>query len=202
MTPAADVVELVIGPLGGRAISLLVMLSALGAINGMVLTASRIYAVWGADYPALAWLGGWNRRTAAPVAAITLQAFIAMLLIVLVGTETGRNSFDAALQLVGIDGLPWQKFFGGFETLVAGSAPVYWGLCLLTGIAVLVLRATDRATPRPFRIPLFPLPALGFCATCAYMLWASLIYAKWLTLLGVVPLVAGGIAWFFVHPKR
>ena len=33
------------------------MLSALGAINGMILTGTRIYAVWGADYPALAWLG-------------------------------------------------------------------------------------------------------------------------------------------------
>jgi len=201
-TPAADVVEQAFGPLGGRAISLLVMLSALGAINGMVLTASRIYAVWGADYPALVWLGGWNRRTAAPVAAITLQAIIATLLIVLVGTERGRNSFDAALQLVGIEGLPWQKFFGGFETLVAGSAPVYWGLCLLTGIAVLVLRATDRTTPRPFTMPLFPLPALVFCVTCIYMLWASLTYAKWLTLLGVVPLVVGGIACFFVRPKQ
>ena len=66
------------------------MLSALGAINGMILTGTRIYAVWGSDYPALAWLGAWNRRTGSPVAAIVLQAAIAMLLVVLVGTDGGQ----------------------------------------------------------------------------------------------------------------
>ena len=60
-------------------------------------------------------------------------------------------------------GLPWEEFSGGFETLVAGSAPVYWGLCLLTGIAVFVLRAIDPTIERPFPMPLFPLPALVFC---------------------------------------
>src|SRR5207244_2368166 len=93
-TSAADVMELATGPWGDRAISLLVMLSALGAINGMILTATRIYAVWGADYPALAWLAAWSRRSAAPLAAIALQAAIAVVLIVLVGTDAGRAAFD------------------------------------------------------------------------------------------------------------
>jgi amino acid transporter len=142
-TPAADVLEQAVGAWGGRAISVIVMLSALSAINGMILTGSRIYAVWGADYPALRWLAAWDRR-AAPVAAIALQAFVAAGLIVL------GNTFDAALNAVGIDGLPWERYFGGFETLVAGSAPIYWGLSLLTGIAVFSLRFADRDVPRPF----------------------------------------------------
>jgi basic amino acid/polyamine antiporter, APA family len=201
-TPAADVLEQACGPWGGQAISLLVMLSALGAINGMILTGSRIYAVWGADYPALAWLGAWNRRAVAPVAAIALQAAIAMLLVLLVGTAAGRNAFDAALHLIGVAGLPWEQYHGGFETLVAGSAPVFWGLCLLTGIAVFVLRAIDPTTERPFTMPLYPLPALVFCGTCAYILQASVLYARWLTLLGAVPLAAGGMVWFAVRSKR
>jgi APA family basic amino acid/polyamine antiporter len=202
-TPAADVVTHVLGPWGGRAISLLIMLSALGAINGMILTGTRIYAVWGADYPALAWLSSWNRRTAAPIAAIVLQAVFAAVLVLLVGTETGRNWFDSALNLMGIDGLPWEAYFGGFETLVAGSAPAYWSLCLLTGVAVFVLRRSHRSARRRFTIPWFPFPAIAFCATCAYMLWSSIDYARWLSLLGVVPIVVGGVAWIalrFVRP--
>jgi APA family basic amino acid/polyamine antiporter len=198
-TPAADVLEQAIGPWGGRAISILVMLSALGAINGMILTASRIYAVCGADYPAIAWLGRWNRRTAAPIAAIALQAIIAAALIALVGTESGRNTFDAALRLAGINGLPWEKFSSGFETLVVGSAPVYWGLCLLTGLAIFVLRASDRDRSRPYKMPGYPLPALAFCATCIYMLWASLEYARWLTLIGLAPLALGLVVWLPVR---
>jgi amino acid transporter len=195
-TPAADVMDHVLGPWGGQAISLLVMLSALGAINGMILTGTRIHAAWGADYPILHWLGFWNRRTTAPTVAIAVQATIAVLLTLVVGSATGRGAFDSVLRAVGLSGLPWEKYSGGFETLVAGSAPVYWGLSLLTGVAVFVLRVRDRAMVRPFKIPLFPFPALILCATCGYMLCASVAYARWLVLLGVGPLFLGAVIWF------
>jgi APA family basic amino acid/polyamine antiporter len=197
-TPAADVMEHACGPWGGRVISMLVMLSALGAINGMILTGTRIYAVWGADYPALKWLGTWNRNTAAPIAAIGAQAIIGVLLIGLVGTSTGRAAFDNVLVTVGLNGLPWEIYHGGFETLVAGSAPVYWLLTLLTAISSFVLRFRDQAVERPFRMPLYPLPALVFCATCLYLLHASLIYAKWLSLIGFVPTAFGVVVWLAI----
>jgi amino acid transporter len=201
-TPAADVMEHACGPWGGRVISMLVMLSALGAINGMILTGTRIYAVWGADYPALKWLGTWNRNTAAPIAAIAAQATIAILLIALVGTSAGRAAFDSVLMTVGLNGLPWEIYHGGFETLVAGSAPVYWLLTLLAAISLFVLRLRDRAIERPFRMPLYPLPGIVFCATCGYLLGASLIYAKWLSLIGFVPTALGIAVWFAIRGRR
>jgi APA family basic amino acid/polyamine antiporter len=200
-TPAADVMEHACGAWGLRIISMLVMLSALGAINGMILTGTRIYAVWGADYPALKWLGTWNPNTAAPIAAIAVQAIIAVLLIALVGTSTGRAGFDSALMAVGLTGLPWEIYHGGFETLVAGSAPIYWALTLLTAISVFILRLRDRTVDRPFRMPLFPLPAIIFSVTCIYLLRASLQYAKWLSLVGFVPTAVGVVAWLAVRNK-
>jgi amino acid transporter len=191
-TPAADVMAQALGPVGSRAISLLVMLSALGAINGMILTATRVYATWGSDYPALSWLSTWNRGAVAPVAAIAVQAAIAVLLILLVGTVFGQNLFDSALRAVGLSGPAWNEYEGGFEMLVAGSTPVYWALSLMTGIALFKLRLTDRKIERPFTIPLYPVPAVLFCGTCAYMLYASAAYAGWLVLLAVVPLAIGG----------
>ena len=74
----------VFGLWGTNAVTVLVMLSALGAINGMILTGTRIYAVWAADYPALNWLATWNRQRVAPVVAITIQALVAVFLILLV----------------------------------------------------------------------------------------------------------------------
>ncbi|HEX4414016.1 MAG TPA: hypothetical protein VH107_10345, partial [Lacipirellulaceae bacterium] len=50
---------------------------------------------------------------------------------------------------------------------------------------------------RPFRIPLYPLPVLIFCATCVYMLKASVDYAGGLTMLGVAPLIVGVFAWIW-----
>jgi amino acid transporter len=114
-----------------------------------------------------------------------------MALIVLVGTETGRGAFDNVLQSVGLTGLPWEDFQGGFATLVAGSAPLYWMLTLLTGVSVFVLRHRDESAERPFTIPLYPVPAIVFCAACAYMLWSSFWYARWLSLVGFVPAACG-----------
>jgi amino acid transporter len=200
-TPAAEVIDHAFGLWGGRALSLLVMLSALGAINGMILTGTRIYAVWGADYPMLRWLGVWNRTAAVPTAAIAVQAAIAAGLILLVGTAGGHAVFDAALRSVGIRELSWAYYAGGFETLVAGSAPVYWTLSLATGVAILVLRARDRSVERPFTMPVYPLPALVFCGTCLYMLQASLAHAKWLSLIGFIPLGVGGVVWALIRVR-
>ncbi|HEY4234440.1 MAG TPA: amino acid permease [Lacipirellulaceae bacterium] len=198
-TPAADVLESVCGQWGGRAVSVLVMLSALGAINGMILTGTRVYATWGEDYPAFSWLGRWNRRVASPIHAIAVQAAVAVMLILLVGTAAGRNSFDAVLHSIGASGLPWDQYFGGFEMLVAGSAPVFWGFFFLGGLAAFVLRTKDPAVERPFMIPLYPLPPLVFCASSLWMLYSSLEYARWLTLIGVVPLAVGAAQLPFVR---
>lgn len=198
-TPAADVMEHAIGDWSGRAFSLLVMLSALSAINGMILTGSRIYAAWGGDYSALRWLGAWNEKSTAPVAAIALQAVIATLLILLIGTETGRSLFDSLLTRVGLNELPWKRFNGGFATLMAASTPVFWALSFLTGVAVFVLRVRDRGIERPYSMAFFPLPAVIFCGTCVFMLQASVSYAKWLTLIGIAPLAMGVIVWFVVR---
>jgi len=189
-TPAADALQRAVGPWGAKAISLLVMVSALGSMNGTILTGSRVYATVGEDHRMFRWLGRWNRR-ASPAAAIIVQACIALLLIVVVGTVRGRGAVDGALVGIGLAGVPWERYFGGFEALVAASAPVFWVFFLMTGIALFVLRRNDPDRPRPFATPWYPLPPLVFCATCVYMLYSSLEYARWLALLGAVPLLLG-----------
>lgn len=190
-TPAGDVLRMAIGPWGEKAVSLLVMISALGAINGMIFAGSRVYAVVGEDHRVFARLGHWDRKKSVPAAAIIVQAVIAAFFIFAVGTATGRAGIDRTLSFAGLHGLPWAKYFGGFETLLAGTAPVFWAFFLLTGLAVFVLRVKDPQAARPFRIPFYPLPPIIFAATCIYMLYSSLTYAKTLSLLGVVPLLLG-----------
>jgi amino acid transporter len=189
--PAADVLERAVGPSGGRLVSVLVAISALGAINGMILTGSRVYATLGADYRVFAWLGRWNDRVRAPVNAVASQAIIALLFILTVGTTSGRNAIDAALTFVRLEPIPWETYFGGFETLLASTAPVFWSFFLLTGVSLVVLRYREPDRARPFRVPFYPLPVIVFCLTCAFMLYSSTAYAKWLTLIGVIPLAIG-----------
>jgi len=189
--PAADVLLAVGGEVGGRAMSILVMLSALGAIQGLVFTGARIYASVGADHPAFAALGRWHPRFRTPARALIVQCGVAVAWILAVGTGAGRGTLDAAAQGLGLPAAPWERFGGGFETLVAGTAPVFWLFFLGTGVALLVLRRRDPGTPRPFRVPLYPWTPLLFCASCLFMLHASVDYARGLALVGLAPVLLG-----------
>ncbi|TMQ33272.1 MAG: amino acid permease [Planctomycetota bacterium] len=70
---AADVLERYFGSNGSRIMCLLVMISALGAMNGMILTGSRVYSAMGADYGLFAWLGKWHPRLGSPLWSILTQ---------------------------------------------------------------------------------------------------------------------------------
>jgi amino acid transporter len=190
-TVAADVGHLAVGPNGARAISVLVMVSALGAINGLIFTGSRVYSTLGAENSIFAVLGRWSPRFGSPVWSLLIQAGISLAMIAGVGTPTGRDALDAGMQRLRLDPMPWKRYFGGFDTLVSGTAPVFWAFFLLSGLSLFALRERDPGIERPFRVPLFPLVPLIFCGMCAYMLYSAIDYAKYIALIGAVPLAVG-----------
>jgi amino acid transporter len=200
-TPAADAVAAAVGPRGADLVSGLVMISALGAINGMIFTGSRVFAVFGADHRLFAWLGVRSSGTMAPTAAIAAQAAMTLAMIFAVGTRTGRAAIDTVFTTMGVRAVPWEEYFGGFETLLAATAPVFWILFLAVAAALMVLRWRHPERPRPFSAPLYPLPPLVFCGTCLFMLYSSLDYAKWLALLGAAP-AAIGVPLYLVSRRR
>jgi APA family basic amino acid/polyamine antiporter len=199
-TPAADVLGLWLGNRGVTGMSLMVMVSALGAVSGLILAGCRLHASVGADYRIFAWLGRWNARLNAPIYSLVTQALVSVFLILAVGTEAGRNAVDRSVTMVGLPALPWTEYQGGFDTLVAGTSPLFWFFFLLTGISLLVLRFKDRE-PRAFPVPFFPVVPLVFIGASGYMLYASIAYAKALSLMGIVPLVIG-VPLYLVRGER
>jgi amino acid transporter len=157
----------------------------------LILAGSRLHASVGADYRIFSWMGRWNARLNSPVYSLVAQACVSLLLIVGVGTEAGRGAIDRVLTGVGLPALPWSQYEGGFETLVAGTSPLFWLFFLLTGVSLLVLRRKDRGRPRPFSAPFYPIVPLIFISVSGYMLYASVAYAGALSLLGIVPLLIG-----------
>jgi amino acid transporter len=83
---------------GVTVMCLLVMTSALGAINGLIFTGARVYSTIGRDYPLLSWMGSWDRKHGAPVPALVTQGVLALALIFLVGTSEGRGYINLALE--------------------------------------------------------------------------------------------------------
>ncbi|MGE0407318.1 MAG: APC family permease [Candidatus Korobacteraceae bacterium] len=184
---SADLMRVVAGENGARFISVLVTISAVSSLNVTVLTGARsIYAV-GEDFGVLRFLGGWESKANAPRNALLVQAVIAVLL---VGLGTVAMAAQGTTPRA------------GFETMVAFTAPVFWFFFLLTGISLMVLRHREPDVPRPFRVPFYPIIPLVFCATGAYLVYATLAYAGMGSLAGAAVLAAGVPVLMVARRKR
>lgn len=156
---------------GARIINVLIMISALGAINGMIFTTARIYSEFGKDHRLFKALSHWSKRWKTPARALLIQGGICLVMIAGVWwAEGGKQMFEAAVAL---------------------TAAVFWMFFLLTGVALLVLRKQDPITPRPFRVPGYPLVPLIFCGWCAYMVIGTVLYDAEKSLIGLCILLAG-----------
>lgn len=151
---AADLLSRGVGAWSGRAFAAIVVAAVLTSANATLFMGSRQVWAFGRDFRIFAALGRWDGRAGAPTHAILLQGAIALALVVLGGMSRS-----------------------GFEAMVAYTAPVFWLFFLLAGLSLFVLRRRDRSAPRPFKVPLYPVTPLVFCAACAFLLWSSAAHA-------------------------
>ena len=63
------------------------------------------------------------------------------------------------------------------------------------------LRRREPDVARPFRVPLYPLTPLLFCAVNAYLLWSSLAYTGWGALVGVLVVAVGGVLLLYLRTR-
>lgn len=193
--PPADLMTVSWGKSASQGMSFLVMISALGAVNGLILSVSRLHAAVAADHRLFGWMGRWSTRHDAPIGSLVVQAALTVVLLGLVGLPAGQVFLDRCFQAIVGQPLPWKDFGGGFDLLVAVGAPVFWLFFLATGIAFFVLRVKDRQLARPFRTPGFPVTPALFCGMCLFGIFASVRWAKAFTLLGLAPVVLGVVVY-------
>jgi APA family basic amino acid/polyamine antiporter len=171
---------------GARAMSLLIVLSALGSLNGTVFTSARIFAALGAEHALFAPLAHWHRRWGTPLRALVVHGGLAVTIILLSGlwprTSEGTDAF---------------------QVLVEGTAAVLWLFFLLTALSVFVLRWRDARQKRTFTTPFYPLTPLLFCLLCLLMLLASVAAAPLETLLGLgITLLGWPLYWLSCRCRR
>ena len=147
---ARDAISTAFPNIGGRLISALVCVSALGAVSGLIFTGARISYALGAEHRAFRLVGKWHARTGTPVSALLLQGAIAIGLIVILG------SF--------------------IDTLLYTAAPVYT-FYLATSLAVIVLRFKEPHVERPYRVTGYPVTTIIFCVVCAFLIYSAVSYA-------------------------
>lgn len=166
-TVASDLMKLHFGPAGANIISAIVCLAALTSINATIIAGARSNYALGRDWPLFGRLGRWDGRTDAPRNSLYVQGAFALVLVV-AGAFTDQ-----------------------VKTMIEYTSPVFWFFFMMTGVGLFVLRARDPGTPRPFKVPLYPLTPVIFVLTCAYLLYSSLVYVKGGAWAGVAVLAVG-----------
>lgn len=152
------------GPGGGRLMAGTLCLLLLSTISAMILAGPRILQVIGEDVVPLRFLAVRNRR-GAPTRAVLLQLVVALAFVV-------TDSFEGVLT------------YAGFTL----------SLCaLLTVLGVMVLRRRAPDLPRPFQVPLYPLPPLVFVTISMVGLVVILWERPWAVLASLLTLLAGGL---------
>ncbi|HEU4509024.1 MAG TPA: amino acid permease [Pyrinomonadaceae bacterium] len=176
---AADLMRSAAGEGGARFVSVLVAVSALTSANATVITGARTNYALGRDFRMFDFLGRWHERAQTPTNALLVQGVIALVL-VLAGSLARE----------------------GFSAMVEYTAPVFWLFFFLAGLSVIVLRSKEPEAERPFRVPLYPLTPIIFCAACLYMFQSSLTYAGRGAIAGVLVLMAGVPVLFLARQKE
>jgi amino acid transporter len=142
-------------------------------MNAAIFTGARTSYALGRDFAMFRGLGSWRAAGSTPGNALLLQGAITLVLVL-------AASFAP----------------DGFTAMVAYTSPVFWTFFLLTALTLFIFRRKEGELPA-FRVPLYPVIPLAFCAACLYMLYSSVNYVRFAVefgvavLAGVVIMLAG-----------
>lgn len=160
---SSQVAHIVFGPLGGKIITIGIMVSVYGALNGFVMTGIRVPYVMGylgylpfsrgfrsLNRGGVPWLGG------------SLQ-FVALLMIL----------------------------SGTFDTITNMLVVVIWFFYMLCFAAVFILRKRAPELERPYRVPGYPIVPIIALAGGAFIVLTTAITQPMITIIGILVTAAG-----------
>jgi amino acid transporter len=172
---AREILAAVAGPAGALAITAGILASVFGALNGVILSRSRVPFALARDGLTFGVLGRTHPTRATPYVAILVQAAVAVVLIfALRDPENPRRLFDR---------------------ISTYYVSVEWMALVFAMSAVFVLRRRRPDAPRPFRVPLYPIVPLGFVGgttVClAGIVWSACAGGDWAPVVGLGLAMAG-----------
>jgi APA family basic amino acid/polyamine antiporter len=156
-----------------RFVSILILVSMAGAMNGLILTGPRVYYAMACDGDFLPVLGRLSPKSRVPTVAIVVQGVWAAILILL-------GSF--------------QQLF----TDVVFTAWIFYGLAVA---AVIILRKKFPDAPRPFRTPGYPFVPILFVLAAGLVAVSTIVTMPKNALAGI-GLILTGIPVYLVFAFR
>ncbi len=164
-TPAADVAKVLFGPNGGKIITVGILVSIFGALNGYIMTGMRIPYAMALE----------NKLPFSNVFSKLHPKF---------GTPVSCGIMITVISIL-------MTFSGKFDQLTDLVMFVIWVFYILTFLAVFVLRKNQPDLVRPYKVPLYPIiPAIGILGG-AYIVLNTIITQPMNAGVGIVLTVIG-----------
>jgi basic amino acid/polyamine antiporter, APA family len=167
---AADAATRIFGRSGSTLVSIAVIVSTLGSLNGSILAAPRVYYAMAKDGLFFRWCGKVHPRYRTPHFSLLFQCAWSILLV-------AAGTYDQLYTYV---------IFAG------------WVFYALTGVAVIVLRRKMPGVRRPYKVVGYPLVPLLFGITCTWFLINMLVETPREASIGFLMMLVGiPVFWFW-----
>lgn len=175
---AQEVADAVLGRFGGTALTIAALISTLAALNGSILSGSRVFYAMARDRLLFRVLYHLHPVHRTPHRALVLQAFLASCLVILFGHD--RVAFERVLD------------YALFGT---------WGFYGITVLAVIVLRYRHPEWPRPYLTLGYPWIPLLF-AFVSFLFCLSIAWRRPTETCFGITLLLVGLPFYYYRKKR
>ena len=170
---AADAAIRILGPWGSNLVSAAIIIAVLGSTNGSILAGARVYYAMAKDGLFFRWCGNVHPRFRTPHLSLLVQGLWSSFLVLL----------------------------AGYEQLFTYTVFAAWIFYALTTMAVIVLRRTQPALARPYRVYGYPFVPLAFVLAAAWFITNTLVEKPLEAGLGCL-LVALGVPVYLFWKRR
>ncbi|GBD65576.1 putative serine/threonine exchanger transporter [Tetragenococcus halophilus subsp. halophilus] len=176
LNASSEVANQLFGNMGGKIVTIGILISVYGALNGYTMTGIRVpFALsLNDEFPFSKYLKKVSKKTKVPFVAALVQLAIACIMMTL----------------------------GTFDLLTDMLIFVMWSFSMLLFLAVFILRKKAPEMPRPYKVPLYPVVPLIAMIGGGFILMMTLITTPGLALTGIGVTAIGVPVYYYMKKSR
>jgi len=176
LNASSEVANQLFGNMGGKIVTIGILISVYGALNGYTMTGIRVpFALsLNDEFPFSIYLKKVSKKTKVPFVAALVQLVIACIMMTL----------------------------GTFDLLTDMLIFVMWSFSMLLFLAVFILRKRAPEMPRPYKVPLYPVVPLIAMLGGGFILIMTLITTPGLALTGIGVTAIGVPVYYYMEKSR
>lgn len=176
LNASSEVANQLFGNMGGKIVTIGILISVYGALNGYTMTGIRVpFALsLNDEFPFSKYLKKVSKKTKVPFVAALVQLVIACIMMTL----------------------------GTFDLLTDMLIFVMWSFSMLLFLAVFILRKKAPEMSRPYKVPLYPVVPLIAMIGGGFILMMTLITTPGLALTGIGVTAIGVPVYYYIKKSR